>query len=96
MCLHLARSIKNIADAAATSDREHQALQFEIIHRFHSPSMVESVRIAAGIAAIVFSALGTMMLHHNAVKRPDSVGIGASVGLLMVALIAFVEFVRRL
>jgi predicted RND superfamily exporter protein len=53
------------------------------------------MRIAAGLAAIVFSAFGTMMLHHNAVKSPDSFGIGLSVGLLMVALIAFIEFVRR-
>lgn len=53
------------------------------------------MRIAAGIAAIVLSAFGTMMLHHNAVKSPDSVGFGLAVGLLMAAVIAFVEFVRR-
>ncbi len=52
------------------------------------------MRIAAGIAAIVLSAFGTMMLHHNAVKSPDSVGFGLAVGLLMAAVIAFVEFVR--
>jgi hypothetical protein len=33
----LARSIDHIADAAATSLRESQALQFEIIHHFRSP-----------------------------------------------------------
>ena len=53
------------------------------------------MRIMAGSVAIVFTAFGTMMLHHNAVRYPDSVGIGLSVGLLMVAVIAFIEFVRR-
>ena len=53
------------------------------------------MRLAAGIATVVFSAFGTMMLHHNAVKSPDSFGIGLSVGLLVIAAIAFIEFVRR-
>lgn len=53
------------------------------------------MRAAAGIATIVLSGFGAMMLHHNAVSRPDSFGIGISVGLLMAALVAFIEFVRR-
>jgi len=53
---------------------------------------IDFMRIAAAVAAIVFSAIGVIMLRHNSI---NNFGLGLSVGLLMAAIVALIEFVRR-